>query len=444
MPRNNLGVAWTAERLHWAVERLRGGVTPSELCAELGIKNTTSLWSAFKRSGLRAPKDYWRPRDAARLGAGPLPIAPPVPDGFRLTRLSSVVNSDGETTAQALRATPDGNGASPLVPDAHAIKGVSTLVDADGNVRQQWVKTRENADAALAAMRAGLERMADASRARGVLDPLPPPDGRDPDLWTLYRWMDPHFGLHAWGQETDGVDWDLKLADRVHRAAMQRLVSGAPPATRATLLVIGDALHADSNKQITPEHGNLLDVDQRWPKVFEAFLDCASFAIDLMLQHHDTVRFVYVPGNHDPMTSLAASFVMRAAYKREPRVAIDMSPSVIRYERWRRCLVGYHHGHLAPFKELPMVMAADRREDWGETTWHAFHTGHVHHDRVLEMRDCRVESGQTLCPKDVWHFGKGYRSGRSMSSITHHGEFGEIARQRVGVAQLGLGGGATS
>jgi hypothetical protein len=81
-------------------------------------------------------------------------------------------------------------------------------------------------------------------------------------------------------------------------------------------------------------------------------------------------------------------------------------------------------------------MAADQPELWGKTAFRYWLTSHVHHRKVLEMPGIMWETFRTLAPRDAWANAAGYRSGRDMTSIVFHREFGEIARHRFDVAML--------
>ena len=78
-----------------------------------------------------------------------------------------------------------------------------------------------------------------------------------------------------------------------------------------------------------------------------------------------------------------------------------------------------------------MNMAVTQREDWGETDYHWFLFGHIHHETVKEIGDVRVESFQSLAARDAWTASHGYCSGNSLTSVTLHEDDGEIGRHRV-------------
>jgi hypothetical protein len=88
-------------------------------------------------------------------------------------------------------------------------------------------------------------------------------------------------------------------------------------------------------------------------------------------------------------------------------------------------------------KNLPLIMATDRPEDWGRTRYRYWWTGHIHTSKTQaatnsqDFSGCSVESFRILAPTDAWAHQKGYRPHRDMKSITLHREFGEVARNTV-------------
>src|SRR5580704_770042 len=85
-------------------------------------------------------------------------------------------------------------------------------------------------------------------------------------LLTLYPVADEHLGLLAWGAET-GESWDVKIAKRAIMRCMSQLVSETPPSALAVLLDLGDGMHANDQRNVTPASGHQLDVDGRYPQV---------------------------------------------------------------------------------------------------------------------------------------------------------------------------------
>lgn len=315
------------------------------------------------------------------------------------------------------------------VPAGHAVKGYSTLVDGDGRTVAQWIKTREEtvtADLVTAITAAFAEY-------RGHAKPIAAPRHTDSDLLSVYPIADQHNGLLAWGAET-GESYDLKIGAERLRNTMRRLIAQAPASKQALILNLGDWQHADDSRNVTPRSGHQLDVDGRYFKVLTTGVQLMMDCIELALQKHETVRVRNIPGNHDPHASIALTVALSAFYARNPRVVVDDDPSEWFFHRFGATLIGAHHGHKCKPADMAMTMAVRRRADWGDTQFHYFYFGHIHHETAKEVGDVRCESFQTLAAKDAHSAGAGYNSGNSLTSITLHREEGEIGRHRINIA----------
>ena len=329
--------------------------------------------------------------------------------------------------------SPEHDMKKPAAP-GFRVKGTSTYYDQEGKVRGQWVKTTEDRAQAEALVREFVAAMTED--VRGVAPLTSGPNEADADLMTVYPMGDPHFGLYSWARET-GDDFDLQAAEALTCGAIDRLVATAPNSHTALLLNLGDFFHADDSSNQTPQSGHSLDVDTRYAKVLQVGVKAMVYCIKRLLTHHQLVRVWMMPGNHDPHSSLALALCLAAYFDAEPRVDVDLSPSLYRYMEFGRVLIGSHHGHGAKMSDLPGIMAADQPEAWGRTRHRYWYCGHIHHKHVdKEHPGCMVETFRTLAGKDAWHAGKGYRSGRDMQAITHHRTHGEILRTRCDIGML--------
>ncbi len=362
-----------------------------------------------------------------RANRGVLGTAPVIP-GFSIKQVSTQRGPDGETQKEWIKQGPESGEAFAVAP-GQIIRGVSALVDASGKVQQQWIKTKLSDDLALAAIREAFDTYS------GRCEPIPPPDLTDDALLSIYPIADQHNGLRSWGPET-GENYDLKIgADRL-RATSQRLIAQSPASRQAIILNLGDWTHADDAKNMTPGHGHILDVDGRYFKIMCASVRLMQDVIELALQKHEAVTVRNLPGNHDPHTCFALTIALMAFYANNPRVIIDDDPGEFFFHRFGSTLIGANHGHRMKADKMAMNMAVRRRADWGETKYHYFYFGHIHHESAKEIGDVRVESFQTLAAKDAYAANAGYMAGQSLTSITIHREDGEIGRHRVNIPPI--------
>lgn len=319
------------------------------------------------------------------------------------------------------------------VPSPYVVKGTSTLYDVDGNQKLQWVKTSLDRERFEAVLKEYVEWL--ATDARGMAPIVPAPKNVNADLLSVYAIGDPHHGMFSWAAET-GTDFDLKTAETLMSGAIDRLVTCSPDSERALILELGDLLHADNSSNSTPQSHHALDVDTRFAKIMQVALRSLKHAISRALEKHNHVEVWIIGGNHDPHSSFAIAMCLAEFYSNEPRVKIDLSPAAFRYLRFGKVLLASHHGDGLKMEQLPGIMASDRAQDWGETTYRYWYCGHIHHITRKEFPGVLVETFRTLAPRDAWHTGKGYRAGRDMQLIVHNRQYGEVERHRADIGML--------
>lgn len=314
---------------------------------------------------------------------------------------------------------PDG------VPEGFAVKGTSTLYGDDGGVKGQWVKTDRKKEDQLQLIKRWAEWLSEGFS--GLAPAKPQQQSTDSDIMCVYPMGDPHFGLYSWKAET-GDDFDLQEAEQRTIEVVDRLVASAPSSETALFINLGDMFHADDSTNRTPASGHALDVDTRFGKVAQVGLRAMIYCIERMREKHKRVIYWHEVANHDPHSGYMLALCLSAYYNKAEDVEINTSPSFFHYMRFGRCLLGATHGHGPKQADLPLIMAHDRKEDWGASDYRYWYVGHVHHRSAKEHPGVIVETFRTLAGTDAWHSGKGYRSGNDMNVITLHKDHGEIQR----------------
>lgn len=303
----------------------------------------------------------------------------------------------------------------------------------EGEVERTWERQHPDGRRMEESLRAFVEGLVESL---GELPPLtPPPQHVLTDLLAVYAFGDPHFGMKASIVDA-GEDFNLAECNRLVRAGIDRLVSATPPTGTALLLNAGDNTHSNDGSHRTPGHGNQMDMDGHHNDAVLVSAHAWAYAIRRMLEQHERVVVWGLPGNHDPDAAFAIAVALSMFFHNEPRVEVDLSRTAYRYLRFGKVLIGGHHGHGAKPADLPLLMAVDRPQDWGESEFRYIFIGHVHHDTVKEVQGVRVESLRTLAAKDAWHAGKGYRSLRDTRSIVYAADYGEIERHTCSAAML--------
>ncbi|MGH0031506.1 MAG: oxidoreductase [Myxococcota bacterium] len=324
------------------------------------------------------------------------------------------------------------------VPDGYKLRGTSTLYDGDGNLRARWVKTAEDRERQVELLRemvAGFSEKIPRTKSRQAPKGAGTASG---DLLAVYPVGDHHLGMYAWREEAGG-DYDLDAAERLLAESFSALVAALPPAPEALVVFLGDFFHYDSLEPVTPTAKNQLDSDGRYAKMVRVGIRAVRHAIATCLDRHASLSVVVQAGNHDPASSLFLAECLAALYENEPRVTVDTSPRQFHYHEHGKTLVGVCHGHELGRKldKLPLLMAQDRPEAWGRTKHRYWLSGHVHHDRVIDVAGVRIESFRVLPPTDAWADKSGYRSAREMKALLLHAEHGEVQRVSVNPEMFG-------
>lgn len=367
-----------------------------------------------------------RLRVLARMGLlGTAPVLP----GFEISKTTAVLDEEGLVQREYVSQRPERGGEFELRPN-QVIKGVSTLLDGQGNTVLEWIKTREereNVEQIIAAIKGAFDDVKPARRAAA-------PKRTASDLLNLIPCNDWHINLLVWGKEA-GENWDLKIAEQVIGDGIVDTINRSPGAGTAIVLGGGDLLHADTNDNRTAKSGNILEADGRHQKGLEVAMRLMVRTIDAALSHNEHVIVRNLAGNHDEYSAVAVSYFLLAYYRSEPRVTVDVSPSLFFWHRFGEVMLGATHGHTVKLKDMAMVMAHRRAEDWGQTKFRYVHGFHIHHSSkfVTEGEGVIAESHQAPIPQDAWHHNSGYLSGRSFQTITYHKNLGEIGRVRTAI-----------
>lgn len=354
----------------------------------------------------------------------------PAPTGFEVKELTETRDKNGNLKSQSTKyRTESGNY---QIPEGMNVKHVSLLseIGEDGEKRSRLIWEK--------AGKGELSPEQIAANVRAAFEGFTPKapniwrlKEHDEDVLTVYPLADWHLGMFAWGKETDGPDWDLKIAERVLTDTFQELVDRAPKSRKAVVLGLGDLMHADSHKNQTPGSGNIMDVDTRYQKVLPKLCDIVIQNIEFVRHKHAEIEAEFKAGNHDPASTVAIRTGLDLYYRNDKHMTVNTSPSPFWWAGHGVNMLCGTHGDGAKIKDIPGVMASYKPKMWGaSTSRHAF-TGHIHHERCFEDAGVRVWALRAPIPSDAWHSFEGYLSGRSMFGFHFHRTKGAVGRTEV-------------
>jgi hypothetical protein len=316
---------------------------------------------------------------------------------------------------------------------ADAMRHVNTNTVPHG----MWVKTKPTEDAPGYSVylrpEQSQESLVDAiAEALASVDPPPAvvaPEA-SPGLCAVFPVADLHIGMLA-DKEEVGEDWDTKIAGRVFGETFARIASVTPSAEVAILAQLGDLLHVDDQRNVTPQSGHQLDVDSRYFVILRRAVAAMKTAIEVLRQRYPHVIYCGRRGNHDLTAHYAVTLALAEHYRDVAGVTIIQDAGEFYVHEFGRNMLVLHHGDRAKPDRLVHFAAAEWPEIWGRTKYRLALSGHVHHEAVKEVGGMRFESVGTIIPRDAYAFAQAYSARRGLVSIVLHHDQGEISRARV-------------
>ena len=315
------------------------------------------------------------------------------------------------------------------VPDGHKIKGVSTFYDEDGKPVRQWVKSQTDEQRQFEIL---VERLESAQENLTRFKPTPPPKSCDENLLSLLTITDFHLGMYAYEAET-GDDWDVGIARDVFLNSINDMIKSAPKAKTGLLCQLGDFLHWDGILSVTPQSGHILDADTRYGKLVEMAMSVMTEAVMLMLRKFEQVIVISAEGNHDISGSIWLRKHIKHMFGDEPRLQVIDNDFPYYAYLHGETMLGFHHGHKVKLAQLHKLFASEPRfrEMWGKANYTYIHTGHYHHERLVEDGGAIAEMHPTLSGRDAYAARGGWVSRRGAKVITYDKTAGEVARVTV-------------
>ncbi len=218
-----------------------------------------------------------------------------------------------------------------------------------------------------------------------------------------------HLNKFAWDQETRHGDYDMRIAADLFRSSAGDLASKSRQHRPARRLIgiLGDYFHIDGPQGHTTK-GTPLDFDGRVQKMID---QGAALLFDIIEESASTAptAVILTPGNHDEVLTWALQRILLEHFRHDPRVLINPEYTNRKYFRWGKTLLGFTHGDKPAKKQLPSLMAMERRRDWGETTYREIHTGHTHATAAIQTIDgVIVRTIPSISAPDKWHNDNGF------------------------------------
>ena len=224
--------------------------------------------------------------------------------------------------------------------------------------------------------------------------------------------IDAHLGKFAWGEEV-GRDYDMKIArDDYLYCTRENLSYMQPFNPEIIYYILGqDLLHVENYESKTPKGGNILDSDNRLPKIIYRAIEIVLKSITQCRQVAP-VEVIWVPGNHDIVSSLWMAHVVDQHFKDDEYVKVDLSPAHRKARLWGTTLIGWTHALVGRHQSWANELAQAFPDEWaaskhGHREWqhgHKHKKGEVKTFPIVTNGGVLMRQLTALSPIDAWHF----------------------------------------
>lgn len=232
--------------------------------------------------------------------------------------------------------------------------------------------------------------------------------------------FDLHIGKLGWSGEV-GENYDTRIAKNRFMDALDNLLMRAKGFQYSKILFpIGNDFFNSDNQFNTTAAGTPQDEDLRWQKTWDLACELIIEAITKLKATGVAIDVIVIPGNHDWERSKFLGTVVQAWFRNDKQISVNNNAKPRKYYKFGEVLLGFTHGKYEKENSLPLLMATEEKEMWGQTTFHEWHLGHFHKKRDLKFtvfdkaQVLNEELGVTvrylssLSGLEEWHYKKGY------------------------------------
>jgi hypothetical protein len=212
--------------------------------------------------------------------------------------------------------------------------------------------------------------------------------------------QDLHFGKE--NNESVVEDFKKAIEHLVHKAYQSNNLD------KLIYVVGGDLLNMDTFNGTTTS-GTPLDNAMRAQEAYSIAFDAIYWSVNYLKQFCNELTVVYLPGNHDRLSSYHLAHAISKCFSSESTITFDVEYAERKVVVYGNNFFGFEHGDVTK-KNTPLVYATEFAQEWGLTKYRTCFTGHFHSKKTIEYITENEHNGfavkhlPSLCSSDYWHY----------------------------------------
>lgn len=181
------------------------------------------------------------------------------------------------------------------------------------------------------------------------------------------------------------------------------------------LLPLGNDLFHTNGFNSQTKKGTQIEYLCQPEEAYYTICDVITWTIEV-LSKLVPVKVLMIKGNHDEDKITTLGYWLNRYFKNTDDVDIDFTRRQRKYFKYGNNLLGFAHGDKEKSKipQLPLIMATEAKEWWGETKFRKMYLGDLHHGfeyqflKAKDMPGVEVEYLRSCGTTDTWHEDFGY------------------------------------
>ena len=227
--------------------------------------------------------------------------------------------------------------------------------------------------------------------------------------------------LHFGKEDNEDIVDHFKDAIRtlVYRAYASHKLS------KIVYVIGGDLLNMDSFSGTTTS-GTPVDNNMRAHDAYKKAFDALYWSINHLKQFCDNLHVVFVPGNHDRLSSYHMAHALSKCFDTEDySIYFDVEYAERKVVVYGHNFFAFEHGDVSK-KNTALVYATEFPLCWGHTTYRTCYTGHFHSKKTIEYTTENEYNGfsikhlPSLCSTDYWHYHNKYVGAKRQAIMEIH------------------------
>jgi hypothetical protein len=235
--------------------------------------------------------------------------------------------------------------------------------------------------------------------------------------------QDIHFGKE--GNETVDLDFENSVKVLIEKGIANHYIE------TLYFVVGGDLINMDTFNGTTTSG---TPVDNSIP-AYEAYIkafDSMVWAINYIKHYCKNLVIVYIPGNHDRLSSFHLVHALSKAIKSDS-IIWDIKYAERKVHVWGKNFNAFEHGDVNS-KNTPLIYATEFHKEWGQTKNRTLFTGHYHTTKKTEYITNNETVGfihkilPSLSKTDYYHYHNKYVGNKRSAKLElQDPEYGNIS-----------------